>query len=607
MARNRYDVDEVLETPFDFAHLKRSFVYIKKYKGKMITALVLSVFAAISGLLGPLITQYALDNTIPQKNMGQLVLLTLAFVGTIAVSITFSTIRSRIMTVVGQDIIFDIRTDLFKHLQELPFEYYDNRPHGKILIRVVNYVNSVSDMLSNGIINVILECLNMLFIMIFMFFVNVKLSLVVLSGLPIFAVIMMMIKKRQRKAWQDVSNKSSNLNAYLQENITGARVTQIFTREEENAQIFDRLSEKYRKSWINAVKYSNLVWPATDNVSTLVRAAIFVVGLLVLTPAAVSLGTIVAMTSYASSFWQPIMNLSNIFNNFINNIAYLERIFETLDEPATIADKPNAQDIGDITGEVKFDDVTFSYEQGKTVLEHISFDVKPGESVALVGPTGAGKSTVVSLLSRFYDLDSGKITIDGKDISQATLHSLRSQMGIMLQDSFIFSGTIYDNIRYGRLDATEEEIREAAKIVCADEFISEMKDGYMTEVNERGSKLSGGQKQLISFARTLLSDPKILVLDEATSSIDARTEKLLQQGLQRLLVGRTSFIIAHRLSTIKNCDKIMYIDNKGIAECGTHDQLIAKKGEYYKLYTAQHMDEYNSIKTRATAYHPHQW
>lgn len=591
MARNRYDVDEVLETPFDFAHLKRSFVYIKKYKGKMITALVLSVFAAISGLLGPLITQYALDNTIPQKNMGQLVLLTLAFVGTIAVSITFSTIRSRIMTVVGQDIIFDIRTDLFKHLQELPFEYYDNRPHGKILIRVVNYVNSVSDMLSNGIINVILECLNMLFIMIFMFFVNVKLSLVVLSGLPIFAVIMMMIKKRQRKAWQDVSNKSSNLNAYLQENITGARVTQIFTREEENAQIFDRLSEKYRKSWINAVKYSNLVWPATDNVSTLVRAAIFVVGLLVLTPAAVSLGTIVAMTSYASSFWQPIMNLSNIFNNFINNIAYLERIFETLDEPATIADKPNAQDIGDITGEVKFDDVTFSYEQGKTVLEHISFDVKPGESVALVGPTGAGKSTVVSLLSRFYDLDSGKITIDGKDISQATLHSLRSQMGIMLQDSFIFSGTIYDNIRYGRLDATEEEIREAAKIVCADEFISEMKDGYMTEVNERGSKLSGGQKQLISFARTLLSDPKILVLDEANSSIDARTEKLLQQGLQRLLVGRTSFIIAHRLSTIKNCDKIMYIDNKGIAECGTHDQLIAKKGEYYKLYTAQHMDE----------------
>ena len=587
MARNRYDVDEVLETPFDFAHLKRSFVYIKKYKGKMITALVLSVFAAISGLLGPLITQYALDNTIPQKNMGQLVLLTLAFVGTIAVSITFSTIRSRIMTVVGQDIIFDIRTDLFKHLQELPFEYYDNRPHGKILIRVVNYVNSVSDMLSNGIINVILECLNMLFIMIFMFFVNVKLSLVVLSGLPIFAVIMMMIKKRQRKAWQDVSNKSSNLNAYLQENITGARVTQIFTREEENAQIFDRLSEKYRKSWINAVKYSNLVWPATDNVSTLVRAAIFVVGLLVLTPAAVSLGTIVAMTSYASSFWQPIMNLSNIFNNFINNIAYLERIFETLDEPATIADKPNAQDIGDITGEVKFDDVTFSYEQGKTVLEHISFDVKPGESVALVGPTGAGKSTVVSLLSRFYDLDSGKITIDGKDISQATLHSLRSQMGIMLQDSFIFSGTIYDNIRYGRLDATDEEVIAAAKLANADSFIRKLPDGYNTLLKGDGGNLSQGQRQMLAIARAAVADPPALILDEATSSIDTRTEKMVQDSMDKLMHGRTTFVIAHRLSTIKNSDCIMVLEKGRIIERGSHERLLEQKGRYYQLYTGK--------------------
>jgi len=335
------------------------------------------------------------------------------------------------------------------------------------------------------------------------------------------------------------------------------------TREEENAQIFDRLSEKYRKSWINAVKYSNLVWPATDNVSTLVRAAIFVVGLLVLTPAAVSLGTIVAMTSYASSFWQPIMNLSNIFNNFINNIAYLERIFETLDEPATIEDKPNAQDIGDITGEVKFDDVTFSYEQGKTVLEHISFDVKPGESVALVGPTGAGKSTVVSLLSRFYDLDSGKITIDGKDISQATLHSLRSQMGIMLQDSFIFSGTIYDNIRYGRLDATEEEIREAAKIVCADEFINEMKDGYMTEVNERGSKLSGGQKRRVAIAGVMAMNPKVLILDEPASGLDPKgREQIL--GLIREYheqMKNTVLLVSHSMEDIaKNVSKILVMN-----------------------------------------------
>jgi len=589
MARNRYDVDEVLETPFDFGHLKRAFVYMKKYRKKMIIAFILSVFAAVSGLLGPMITKYALDHTIPEGNKKELVLLAILLVGTFMIAVVLSNIRSRIMTVVGQDIIFDIRKDLFAHLQKLPFQYYDDRPHGKILIRVVNYVNSVSDMLSNGFINVILELLNMVFILVFMLITSVKLTLVVLAGLPLFAIVMFSIKKHQRRAWQDNSNKSSNMNAYLQENIMGARVTQIFVREEENAAIFDRLSKKYRKSWMRAVIFSNLVWPSTDNISTLVRAAIFAVGLLVMAPAAISLGTIAAMTSYASQFWQPIMNLSNIFNNFINNIAYLERIFETLDEPVDIDDKPNAHKMKDITGNISFEDVTFAYEEGKNVLENVSFDVKAGESIALVGPTGAGKSTIVSLLSRFYDVNKGRITIDGEDISEVTLNSLRSQMGIMLQDSFIFSGTIADNIRYGRLDATDEEIRNACKTVCADEFISEMKKGYQTEVNERGSMLSGGQKQLISFARTLLSDPKILVLDEATSSIDAKTERLLQQGLNELLKGRTSFIIAHRLSTIKNCDKIMYINNKGITECGSHEELLAKKGDYYHLYTSQHI------------------
>ncbi len=589
MARNRYDVDEVLETPFDFGHLKRAFVYMKKYRKKMIIAFILSVFAAVSGLLGPMITKYALDHTIPEGNKKELVLLAVLLVGTFMIAVVLSNIRSRIMTVVGQDIIFDIRKDLFAHLQKLPFQYYDDRPHGKILIRVVNYVNSVSDMLSNGFINVILELLNMVFILVFMLITSVKLTLVVLAGLPLFAIVMFSIKKHQRRAWQDNSNKSSNMNAYLQENIMGARVTQIFVREEENAAIFDRLSKKYRKSWMRAVIFSNLVWPSTDNISTLVRAAIFAVGLLVMAPAAISLGTIAAMTSYASQFWQPIMNLSNIFNNFINNIAYLERIFETLDEPVDIDDKPNAHKMKDITGNISFEDVTFAYEEGKNVLENVSFDVKAGESIALVGPTGAGKSTIVSLLSRFYDVNKGRITIDGEDISEVTLNSLRSQMGIMLQDSFIFSGTIADNIRYGRLDATDEEIRNACKTVCADEFISEMKNGYQTEVNERGSMLSGGQKQLISFARTLLSDPKILVLDEATSSIDAKTERLLQQGLNELLKGRTSFIIAHRLSTIKNCDKIMYINNKGITECGSHEELLAKKGDYYHLYTSQHI------------------
>lgn len=587
MARNKYDVDEQLETPFDFGHLKRSFVYIKRYRKRMILALSLSILAAIAGLIGPLITQHALDVTIPAGKIGELVLLAVLLVVCTAVSVVLGNIRSRIMTVVGQNIIFDIREDLFAHLQKLPFTYYDDRPHGKILIRVINYVNSVSDMLSNGIINFIMEILNMIFILIFMLIVDVRLTLVAVSGLPIFFAVMFAIKKRTRRAWQDVSNKSSNMNAYLQENIVGARITQVFTREEENAGIYDRLNDKYRHSWMRAVKFAHLVWPVSDNISTLIRAAMFAVGLMVLNPATVTLGTLAAMTGYASRFWQPIMNLSNIMNNFINNIAYLERIFETLDEPVTVTDKENAKELGEITGQVSFNDVTFGYEKGTDVIEHISFDVKAGESIALVGPTGAGKSTIVSLISRFYNIDRGSITVDGVDISDVTLKSLRSQMGIMLQDSFIFSGTILDNIRYSKQDATDEEVVRAARTVCADQFISLMRDGYDTEVNERGSKLSGGEKQLISFARTLLSDPKILVLDEATSSIDAKTEALLQQGIAELLKGRTSFIIAHRLSTIRNCDRIMYIDGKGILESGSHDELMAKKGAYYELYTSQ--------------------
>lgn len=588
--RNTYKEDEVLETPFDFHHLLRASVYVKKYVKKMIAALLFSIIGGVAGLFAPMIIAQALDVAIPNKNERQLFLLVGLLIGIYVVSVIFTTIRSRIMVRVGQDMIYDIRKDIFGHLQELPFQYYDDRPHGKILIRVVNYVNSVSDMLSNGLINVVLEIINLIFIVIFMFCVDVKLSLVVMAGVPVLAVFMMYIKKRQRTAWQEVSNKNSNLNAYLQENIVGARITQIFAREDENAEIFETLSDRSKSSWMKAVKYSNLVWPGIDNISVGVRAAIFIFGLIIFGQGNESLGTIVAISSYASTFWQPIMNLGNIFNNFINNIAYLERIFETLDEPVTVADEPDAIQMPSIKGKVTFENVTFGYEKDKMVLHHVSFTVNPGESVALVGPTGAGKSTIVNLISRFYNVNEGRVLIDDQDISKVTLHSLRSQMGIMLQDSFIFSGTIEDNIRYGKLDATEEEIRQASKTVCADAFISKMPNGYQTEVKERGSLLSQGQKQLISFARTLLSDPAILVLDEATSSIDVQTEKALQQGLNAMLEGRTSFIIAHRLSTIKNCDKIMYIDQGGIMECGTHEELMAKKGYYYHLYTAQMED-----------------
>ena len=593
MARNTYKQDERLDEPFNFKHLLRASVYLKKYAGKMIFALCISALGGAIGLIAPKLNQHALDVAIPERNTRLLIMLAIGLVGTVIISIILTTIRSRIMIKVSQGIIYDIRKDLFAHLQKLPFQYYDDRPHGKILIRVVNYVNSVSDMLSNGLINVILEIFNLIFIVAFMFSVDVQLSLVVLCGVPILAAFMLWIKNKQRKAWQAVSNKNSNLNAYLQENIVGARITQIFAREDYNAEVFAGLSDDCRKTWMTAVRYNNLVWPGIDTISVLVRAAIFVFGMVVFSQssgAMKSVGVIVAISSYASRFWQPIMNLGNIFNTFINNIAYLERIFQTLDEPVTVDDVEGAVEMPEIKGKVEFRNVNFAYEEDKPVLKNVSFTVEPGQSVALVGPTGAGKSTIVSLISRFYNVGDGQVLIDGQDISQVTLHSLRSQMGIMLQDSFIFSGTIEDNIRYGKLDATMDEIRSASKIVCADGFISAMENGYQSEVRERGTTLSQGQKQLISFARTLISDPKILVLDEATSSIDVQTERALQNGLANMMQGRTTFIIAHRLSTIKNCDIIMYIDDGGIVEAGTHEELLAKHGYYYNLYTAQ-MDE----------------
>ncbi len=590
MARNTYDVDEQLESPFDLGHFKRAMVYIVKHKWPMIGALLLSAISSVSALATPMITQHAIDKSIPNKDIPQLLMLSGLMLLAIIVSVLLSNKRQRIMTRVGQDIIYDIRKDLFNHLQKLPFEYYDSRPQGKILIRVVNYVNSVSDMLSNGLINFILEIFNMIFIVIFMFAMSYKLSFVVLAGLPIFVVVMFAIKTHQRRAWQAVSNKSSNLNAYTAESIGGVRITQLFNRQEENDGIFQRLCKAYRKAWMRAIKLSNLVFVTVENIQTWVTASIYVIGLLIIGPSGATLGTILAMGGYAGRFWQPILNLSNIYNNVINNMAYLERIFETIDEPITVDDVEGAYELPEVVGNLSFADVTFRYDESKNILENLSIDVKAGESIALVGPTGAGKTTVVNLISRFYNINSGAILLDGHDISKVTLTSLRSQMGIMLQDSFIFSGTIIDNIRYGKLDATEEEVIAACKTVCADEFIQELEDGYYTEVNENGGGLSQGQKQLISFARTLLANPRVLILDEATSSIDAKTERLLQKGLNELLKGRTSFIIAHRLSTIKNCDRIMYVNNKGITESGSHAVLMAKHGDYYNLYTAQRLD-----------------
>lgn len=590
MARNRYDMDEILEDSFDINQLKRLATYISPYKKKMAGIIVLMLTASAATMAIPQFFQKVMDESIPNKDVRSLVIYSLL---TLLIAV-FSGVALRIkikhMSEIGQNIIHDIRYDIFKHLQELPFSYYDDRPHGKIQVRVVNYVNSLSDLLSNGIVNTFTDLCNLIFILLFMFAMDVKLTLICLCGLPVLALVIVFIKKKQRRAWQIQSNKQSNLNAYIAESINGIRVTQSFVREKENTGIFNHLSKNYRSSWMRAVMFNFTMGPSVDVISTVTTSFIYVLGVKwILAPdATLTVGVLIAFTAYIGRFWAPINTLAGFYNSLLTAISYLERIFETIDEPVAVKDAEDAIEMPEVKGKVEFKNVSFSYEEGSKILKDVNFTAQCGETYAIVGPTGAGKTTIVNLISRFYNVDSGEILIDGIDISKVTLHSLRKQMGIMMQDSFIFAGTIMDNIRYGNMEATDEEVIAAAKTVCAHDFIMEMEDGYNTEVNERGSRLSAGQRQLISFARALLADPKILILDEATSSIDTETEIVLQKGLNRLLAGRTSFIIAHRLSTIKNADCILYVAKGDILERGNHEELMKQKGEYYKLYMSQY-------------------
>jgi ATP-binding cassette subfamily B protein len=590
MARNKYDVDEILEDKFDVNQLKRLAGYIRPYKKQMLVVLFLMLSASALGMLIPKFFMLVMDVSIPNKDMRSIVFYSVMTMVIALYTCVSLRIKIKLMTQIGQDIVHSIRYDIFEHLQELPFSYYDERPHGKIQVRVVNYVNNLSDLLSNGIINTITDLCNLFFIIAFMLSINVKLTLVCLCGLPVLAVVIVALKKKQRKAWQIQSNKQSNLNAYIAESINGIRVTQSFVREDENSGIFNRLSDGYREAWMRAVKFNFIMGPSVDIISTITTAFIYVLGISWMSnpDSGITVGVLIAFTAYISRFWNPINTLASFYNSLLTAISYLERIFETIDEPVLVKDAEGAMEMPPIKGDVEFKNVTFSYEDGVEILKKVSFKAKKGQTVAIVGPTGAGKTTIVNLLSRFYNVDSGEVLIDGIDISKVTIRSLRKQMGVMMQDSFIFSGTVMDNIRYGNKEVSDEQVIRAAKTVCAHDFIMEMENGYYTQINERGSRLSQGQRQLISFARALLADPKILILDEATSSIDTETEILLQKGLNELLKGRTSFIIAHRLSTIKNADFIMYIDAGGIAETGSHEELISQKGEYYKLYMSQY-------------------
>jgi ATP-binding cassette, subfamily B, multidrug efflux pump len=587
MARNKFNVDEELESPFSLIQLKRLMVYLKPYKRKILLTVFIMLIASGANLIGPYLIKKAIDEKIPNKDVGGLWALGAIYLVALVITGVCMKYKIRMMSQIGQSVILNIRKDLFTHLQKLSFSFYDSRPHGKILVRVVNYVNSLSDLLSNGLINLITDLFSLFVIVGFMLAIDVKLTLMAMLGFPILAVVILLIKNAQRKAFQTLSNKQSNMNAYIHESINGIKVTQAFTREEENKRIFNEVSESYRGSWMKAVRIQFLLWPSIENISILTTSLIYVVGISMIGDG-VTVGALIAFVGYIGMFWAPIANIGNFYNAIINATAYLERIFEMIDEQPTVTNRPNAGELPLIKGKVEFKDVIFRYEEGEKILDNINFCVSPGETIALVGATGSGKTTIVSLISRFYDVSRGQIAIDGVNINTVTIPSLRKQMGVMLQDPFIFSGTIMDNIRYGRLDATDEEVIEAAKAVQAHPFINGLTEGYQTEVNERGTRLSTGQRQLISFARALLADPKILILDEATSSIDTETELALQKGLETLLAGRTSFIIAHRLSTIQNATRILVINKGRIIEEGSHNELMSRKSYYWKLHQSQH-------------------
>ncbi|RMA46881.1 multidrug ABC transporter ATP-binding protein [Bifidobacterium sp. wkB338] len=587
--RNTFREDEDLEEQIDFGDIKRIGAYLKPYlrQGVIILAAVLSMSAIAVAI--PYMTKTMIDTVIPSKDPVRLFALGAVFLLAIVVYELLLRYRTVAITQVGQLMLKDMRRDLFTHIQTLPFSYFDSRPHGKILIRVVNYVNTLSDTLSSGLINVIADIFTFLLTLVVMFVIDWRLTLWSLVLMPLLVLYVLVLQRFQRRAYQRLSNKQSNLNAYIHESIAGVKTTQTFVREREQFHTFQEQQGQVRSSWMRAVHIQYLMWPGVQNISTITIALIYYLGITGLGGVQVTTGMLIAFVGYANNFWNPIINIGNFYNQLITCSAYLERIFETLDVHPEIEDRPGAIELPPVKGRVDFNDVVFKYEPGgRNILNLVDFHVPAGSTVALVGPTGAGKTTIVNLLSRFYDVTEGSVCVDGHDVRDVTLASLRRQMGVMLQDTFIFTGNVRENIRYGRLDATDQQIEEAAKAVHAHEFIMELPDGYDTKVEERGSTLSAGQRQLIAFARVLLADPRILILDEATSSIDTRTEEALQAGLAHLLKGRTSFVIAHRLSTIENADQIFYIDHGQIVEHGTHQELLAKRGAYYRLHESQY-------------------
>ncbi|MFF2482231.1 ABC transporter ATP-binding protein [Paenibacillus sp. NPDC058071] len=587
-----YQDDEAIEKPFNWAQIRRLFVYMSPYKKQLTPVIIMMILGTLTRLAIPALVILAIDEAINPAH-GEPSLTKLYMFGGIMLALfviqwAANAYRIKYTNIIGQKVIYDLRHHLFQHIQKLSFRFYDKRPAGSVLVRVTNDVNALQDLFTNGVVNLLMDCVQLVGIVAILLIWNFKLGLAVMVTVPLMFIVSTALRKRIRFAWQTVRMKQSRINAHLNESIQGMKVTQAYVQEKDNMQFFEHMNSDNLKSWNRASTLNQSFGPIIEITSAIGTFILFMYGSYLIQNNLITVGVLVGFANYIGNFWDPINRLGQMYSQLLIAMASSERIFEFIDEDPTVSEQQDAKPLANIRGDVKFDNIVFEYEKGRPALKGVSIDVKAGQSIALVGHTGSGKSTIINLLCRFYDPVEGRVLVDGRDIRDVTIDSLRSQVGIVLQDTFIFSGTIRDNIRYGKLDATDEEIVEAAKAVNAHEFIVNLPDGYDTEVEERGSVLSMGQRQLLSFARALLSDPRVLILDEATASIDTETELKIQGALKTLLAGRTSFMIAHRLSTIRNADEIIVLDHGRIVEQGSHEELIAKGGVYNGLIEAQY-------------------